>query len=272
MSRACTRAQLLLMLVLVSGAFCGHAVAQVFSPSLGNLTSTQNIRMSLPDLSCGATFVLVDNPYRIETRGNQIIVRLGKRSDGAVSICPAPRLPLEDIDLGRLLPGDYTISVYQFVGTPVFENLPITVRDGRANKVAPYVRMDYSGTWWDSADPGWGLFVWQDHASPRDEMLAAWFGFGADGKPIWYTFAPTWRTSTATNLASLVQSSRVPGAAALPPGPNSAATVGNASLDFSSSVSTDAAGINTVKFDQAVLTYSFTGGATQTRTLKRFKP
>ena len=144
----------------------------------------------------------------------------------------------------------------------MFANFPFTVTDARAIKAAPYVRLDYSGHWWDPNDSGWGLFIWQDARSRVDSVLAAWFIYGADGKPIWYVFQPPWSTSNATMETALLRTSRPPGAAVLPPGPTTNVSVGTASLDFT----------NTGTGDVGKLTYTFTGGATVVRNIQRFKP
>ena len=113
--------------------------------------------------------------------------------------------------------------------TTEFSNAPFTIAGARVAKTAPYVRLNYSGHWWDPNDPGRGLFFWHD---ARDNVLAAWFTYGADGKPIWYAFQPTWQTFAATVTPNLLQSSRMPGPTSPPPNPTTYMVAGTASLDF----------------------------------------
>lgn len=141
-----------------------------------------------------------------------------------------------------------------------FSNIGFTVSDARANKITPYVRLDYSGHWWDPSDSGWGLFIWQDAA---DNVLAAWFTYGADGKPIWWVFQPRWQFSATTLDADLVQTSRMPGPTSPPPNPTSTLVVGKAKLDFRR-IDTNA--------ESGTITYTIGNGPTITRTIQRFKP
>ena len=200
---------------------------------------------------------------------NNITVTLGETLNGLVPTCP-PSAAREEIDLGRLPAGSYTLSMTEAANgiAPrsgiVFANVPFTVTDARATKVAPYVRLDYSGHWWDPNDSGWGLFIWHD---ARDNVLAAWFSYTPDGKPMWYTFQPVFNTSSATRTVDLLQTSRAPGPTSPPPGPNTYTVVGSASLDFAHYDY-----LNNGDIDTGILTYTFTGGAKLVRNIRRFKP
>jgi hypothetical protein len=230
-------------------------------------TSADNISYLFPNQTCSGQTPYIGNPYTVSMTQNQITVRMAARELGnPVGVCPSA--PRESVNLGTLPAGSYTLTVIEQIDNssrPILADFPFTVTDARPAKAAPYVRLDYSGTWWDPADPGWGLFVWQNAASPRDDVLAAWFTFGADGKANWYTFQPTWRTATATNDAPLVQSSRPPSSSNPPPGPNSSGSVGTAALDFTIP-------FNMFSPDAGVLTYTLGNGAKQTRNIQRFKP
>ncbi len=229
--------------------------------SPANPTSTDYIKVSLPYTLCGGQYSA--NSHQVTMTGGAIEIKLGQSASPAiVPLCPTG--PNEEIDLGRLPAGDYTISVRQSSNPRSFELAPVPFRvtDARAGKFAPFVRLDYSGQWWDPNDPGWGLFIWQDAASPNDSMLAAWFTYAADGKPSWYVFQPTWQTSTATKVAPMANVTRLAGAGSPPPTTGTPAVMGTASLDFT----------NLGGGDDAKITYTFTGGPTLTRTIKRFKP
>jgi hypothetical protein len=244
-----------------------HAQLSWFSEETvlpANPTSADNLKLSLVTRTCGTAFAYKANSYNVSMVQNNIMVFLGERLSGIYSICPPG--PREEVDLGRLPPGNYTVSVVDFPRNVQVRNgplnYPFTVANPRPAKAAPYVRLNYSGTWWDPNDPGWGLFIWQDASRPTDTIFVAWFTFAADGKPAWYTFQPTWASVTVTAQASLFQSTRPPGQSSPPAGANANTTVGVASLDFTTSSDGD----------EAKLTYTFGSGAQQTRTIKRFKP
>lgn len=228
-----------------------------------NPTSADNLKLSLVSRTCGRSFPYKANSCNVTMVQNNITVSLGERQNG-FEICPPS--PREEIDLGRLPPGNYTVTVVDFPGNPGarggFVNYPLTVANPRPAKAAPYVRLDYSGTWWDPNDPGWGLFIWQDANRPTDTIFAAWFTFTPDGKSAWYSFQPTWASTSVTAEAPLLQSTRPPSASNPPPGPNTNTAAGVASLDFTTSS----------EGDEGTLTYMFGTSAKQVRTIKRFKP
>lgn len=226
-------------------------------------TSADTLRISMGDRTCGnGDRVRIGNPYRVSMNNNAITVTLGFLQSFPVPLCPpAPR---EDIDIGRLPAGNYTISLIADAVPPAqpyvyASNVPFTVTDARASKSSPYVRMDYSGHWWDPNDSGWGLFVWQD---AKDNVLAAWFTYGVDGKPIWWVFQPRWQSATATQTAALIQTSRAPGPNSPPQNPTLLTQVGTASLDFTRADLSES----------GTITYQIGNGPTLTRSIVRFAP
>ena len=226
-----------------------------------NPTSTDNLKLSFSSRTCGGIVPYKSNSYRVSMSQNNITVTLGEHVPSPIPLCPpAPR---EEIDLGRLPSGNYTLTVIEaptgIQPGALIANAPFTVTDARIAKTAPYVRLDYSGHWWDPNDSGWGLFIWHD---ARDNLLAAWFTYAADGKPIWYTFQPKWQTSSATFETALLQTSRAPGATVPPPNPTAFVVAGAVSLDFT----------NFGTADEGKLIYTLTGGAKQVRNIQRFKP
>jgi hypothetical protein len=229
-----------------------------------NPNSSETIKLSIPDRTCGGGASYIGNPYFVTMLQNNITVYLAPLTSGIVTICPIAAR--EEIDLGRLPAGAYTLTISEgsrpYSGFLNISALPFTVTDARFAKAAPYVRLDYSGAWWDRNDSGWGLFIWQDARGPNDSLLAAWFSYTPDGKPMWYTFQPKWQTSSATAEADLLQASRPPGATSPPPGATSSVTVGTASLDFS----------NLGTADEGKLTYTFTNGTKLVRTIQRLRP
>lgn len=268
--------RIVLFALFLAAILCaGQARAQLLVPGSNflfptNPTSADNITLST-GLSCGRA-AFKANAYRTSMSQNNITIMLGEvRTDVAFPATCPPGAPRVEIDLGRLPAGDYTLSMIQaangtFPPVTTISNFPFTVTDARLAKTAPFVRLDYSGHWWDPNDPGWGLFIWHD---ARDRVLAAWFVYGTDGKPIWYTFQPAWDTFAATFPAPLTQTSRMPGPTIPPPNPTSYTTVGSASLDFKSIAN---ATTGAIPFDAGKLTYTFTGGPTTVRNIQRFKP
>jgi hypothetical protein len=193
-----------------------------------------------------------------------ITITLGQQvNNGTVSPPICPPGAGQEIDLGRLPPGNYTMSLVDPVVNPphqTFSNIGFTVADARTRKVAPFVGLNYSGHWWDPNDSGWGLFIWHDN---DDNVLAAWFTYGADGNPIWWVFQPRWQFSVRTFDADLIQTRRMPGATSPPPNPTTLNVVGRARLDFSR--------VETVA-EIGSITYTIGSGPTITRTIQRFKP
>ena len=231
-----------------------------------NPTSADNLTLSTLNLTCGGILRYKADPYRVSMVQNDITIRLGEHVLVPVPTCP-PDPIREEFDLGRLPAGRYTLTMIESAVSDLpnsvrLDHVPFTVADARATKAPPYVRLDYSGQWWDPNDSGWGLFIWHD---ARDRVLAAWFTYTPDGKPMWYVFQPTWQTSSATVEVPLMQTSRPPGTTSPPPNPSGGVSytlAGTASLDFT----------NYGTVDEGKLTYTFTGGQKLVRTIQRFKP
>jgi hypothetical protein len=259
--------------IALSGAFVGHAAYAQQLPSLvgtsfllpSNPTSADTVKLNTSNNTCGGTNPYIANPYKVSASQNNITVTLGERTSSITPTCPSG--PREEIDLGRLPAGSYTITLVSTgigntTGVTIIDKAPFTITDARANKAAPYVRLDYSGHWWDPNDSGWGLFIWQDARNPSDSILAAWFTYTSDGKPMWYVFQPKWATSSATLNADLLQGTRLPGTSSPPATTGSFTAVGTAKLDFT----------NFGTADEGKITYTFNNGATLTRTIQRFRP
>jgi hypothetical protein len=250
--------------------YCGATLAQQL-PGLVeavllpiNSTSADALKLSMaPSDNCSA---FKANPYTISLSQNSITITPGELGEPRVCT-PTLARPRREFDLGRLPAGNYTLTVVEpaFANSPakvVIDKAPFTVTDARANKAAPYVRLDYSGHWWDPKDSGWGLFIWQDAKSATDNILAAWFTYTPDGKPMWYVFQPKWETASATLTADLVQGSRLPGTTSPPPTAGTFVTAGTAKLDFT----------NFGTADEGKIIYTFANGVTITRNIQRFRP
>ena len=142
-----------------------------------NASSADNLKLALSRYCGGGFGSSQANLYRISMSQNNITVMLTNRSDFLQSTCfPSP---LDEIDLGRLLPGNYTLTITEPAEVPpgtspirtVIANYAFIVADARTTKAAPYVRLDYSGHWWDPLDSGWGL---SSGTTPNRPPTACW--------------------------------------------------------------------------------------------------
>lgn len=79
---------------------------------------------------------------------------------------------------GRLPAGTYPVRTENLeLPSP----LTITVAGASAESI------EYSGHWWNPAEPGWGLSL---SRGPSGALFAAWFTYDAAGLPVWYTVEP----------------------------------------------------------------------------------
>ena len=89
---------------------------------------------------------------------------------------------------------------------------------------------DYSDLWWNPAESGWGLNIVQ-HASRN--IFAAWFTYGNDARPLWFTLpGGTW-TSSNTFTGAVYSTTGPPANTAFDPARVRASQVGTATLTFS---------------------------------------
>lgn len=231
-------------------------------------TSADNIVLSFGIFTCPPKIPLKDW-YRVAASGNKIRVTLGALgiAPGGSVLCPsAPPGTYLYADLGRFPAGTYLFDFAQESpdGTAVTyaSNVSITVTDARALKSAPFVTLNYSGHWWNPAEPGSGLFLWQDE---KDNLLAAWFTYGDDGQPVWYTIqAGSWKGPSYYE-GLLIATSQ--------PGKNNtflgttvlAQPIGTAILAFGSITNGNSHG------EEGKFTYTL-NGVTKTKVIRRFKP
>ena len=140
---------------------------------------------------------------------------------------------------------------FEVVIATIASNLSLAVADHRATKTAPAVRLNYSDHWWDPNNSGAGLFIWQD---ATDQLLAAWFTYGADGKAVWFTVQAGARVSAKRYEGKLVETGRFPsvifGGLIDGIGPTKVQVIGSASLDFAGDDGVNA-GVFTYNFDNS---------------------
>ena len=119
--------------------------------------------------------------------------------------CLLPAEPrVMDIGLGALPAGDYRVEIFASRNTdgPPAETLAFTVAEPAEVAVfppPPRPLTDYAGLWWNPQESGWGLSL---HQGPTHALFGAWFVYGANGEPQWFTLqqgqwldATTWRGS-----------------------------------------------------------------------------
>lgn len=255
--------------VLHAGTTCAQTATAPIMPA--NPTSADSIVLIMSEGSCGGLRPYLANPYRVTMLQNHITVTQGERKFSIAPTCPGTNIAWEEADIGRLPPGNYTISVVTAGSTSspsrtLTDNAPFTVTDARLAKSAPYVRRNYAGGWYDPNDAGWGLFIAQD---AFDNIVATWFTYTRDGKGAWYSYQPLppkWASEYKTLTDDFYLLSRPPGTTSPPAPPSTGVTAGTASIDFTPVFESD----NRVRFNIARFTYRLHGEQAQTRTLTRF--
>ena len=246
-----------LYLHLLSAYFCVLFAAMSFAqtpitiqPVAPNSSDTIIVRMQF-----AAYPVFIGDSYRVEMVANRIRLILGA-NDRGLNTVPVPFYA----EVGKLPAGTYAVDAFdtdKATGNLVLlgSSSSFTVTNGRAGKTSPFVALNVADHWWNPAESGWGLFIWHDRL---DRLLAAWFTYGADNKPVWYTVqGGAWINSfeyegKIYQTTGPVFSSFTAGSTVI------AQQVGTAKLSFSAD--------NTATF-----TYTL-NGVTQTKNITRFKP
>jgi hypothetical protein len=193
--------------------------------------------------------------YRFEMEANRIPLILSAVDGIAITGLPFPLY----YEVGKLPAGTYAVDAFMTEkGTgnllPLGSSSSFTVTNGRIGKTSPFVTLNVSDHWWSPAESGWGLFVWHDRL---DHLLAAWFTYGADNKPVWYTIqGGAWVTPSAYE-GKIFQTTGPHFSTFVPGSPVQALAVGTARLEF--------------VVDTGTFTYTLSG-VTQTKSIVRFKP
>jgi hypothetical protein len=208
----------------------------------------------LARLQLTAVPTFVGDSYRVDMIANRIRVILGANDRGLNTI-PVPFYA----EIGRLPAGTYTVDAFdtdKATGNLVLlgSSSSFTVTNGRVGKTSPFVALNVADHWWNPTESGWGLFIWHDRL---DHLLAAWFTYGADNKPTWYTIqAGSW-TSPYDYEGKIVQTTGPVFSAFAPGSAVQVQIVGTAKLSLGP--------------DTGTFTYSL-NGVTQTKSIVRFKP
>lgn len=228
------------------------AVAQspvTIQPVAPNSSDTIIVKIPFPTVPG-----FVGDSYRVEMVANRIRVILGANERGLNTI---PFTLYADV--GKLPAGTYAVDAFdtdKTTGSLVLlaSSASFTVTDARIGKAAPFVVFNVADHWWNAAESGWGLFIWHDRL---DRLLAAWFTYGPDNKPVWYTIQDGAWTSPYVYDGKIYQTNGPVFSAFAPGSSVSAQVVGTARLNFGP--------------DSGMFTYTLSG-VTQTKNIVRFKP
>jgi hypothetical protein len=116
--------------------------------------------------------------------GNKITVAATR----LVDLCPG----VSDYDLGRFPAGEYSVEVVGASGLglgPVLWTTSFVVPSRAIPRNGPnahiYSDVNYTDLWWDPQRSGWGVMITH---RPDGTLFAAWFDYGRNGQPVWYTF------------------------------------------------------------------------------------
>ena len=165
-------------------------------------------------------------PTKVSMVGNTIIVAL--TLPGAMFPEPPPGEPF-DVPLGRFPAGHYDVNVVsQTESQPPspLANLHFDVPDQVSFNDVPAI--DFTDLWWNPSESGWGLSI-VEH--PSKNLFAAWYVYGADGKPTWYVLpGGTW--SGQVFSGSIYKTTGPYFAQAFDPATVHASSAGTASLRF----------------------------------------
>lgn len=165
----------------LAAAWAAPAGASTFSPSAPLPFELVNLRMTVDSCAFNPASVFVAQS------GGAIQVRL---RDNQCLVAGTPRDV--DVRLGAFPVGTYNVEVATLNGdiVNVRERLTLNVAPRAVPAIFPppqFPLTDYSGLWYDPAEPGWGLSI---HQRPSDSVFAALFDYtaGAPGAPTWITF------------------------------------------------------------------------------------
>ncbi len=202
------------------------AAAGTIVPALPNAFQPVNLRIEVD--SC--TF----EPSSVRVTSESNTLRVTQRPNA----CLLPGPPkLVDIGLGSLAAGDYRVEVYGGPGTegePI-ERLAFQVLAPAEIAIyppPPRPLTDYSGIWYNAAEPGWGLSV---HQSSTHGIFAALYVYDEERRARWFVVpGGTWTDSTTWTGTVYRATGPVLGDVPFDPGQVRADPVGSATLEFAS--------------------------------------
>ncbi|HZZ91203.1 MAG TPA: serine protease [Usitatibacter sp.] len=94
---------------------------------------------------------------------------------------------------------------------------------------APVPAEDFSGMWYDTQEPGWGVGIAQ---SPAGRTFVTWYTYGVDGMPTWLVAPePSWNSATSLE-GTLYRTAGSPYAATYDPSRFALIAAGTIRIDF----------------------------------------
>jgi hypothetical protein len=150
----------------------------------------------------------------------------GNNLDVRVTLFPEPGIHGDDVMLGRLPAGTYTVTVD---GSPVVATFTVAPEpQGPSGRVPP---VNYTDLWWNPAESGWGMTINQ---GPTNQVFAVWFVYDAAGNPVWYTLQPGQWDTMKSYTGVIYRTTGSPFNAVFDPASIVEQRVGTGSLAFSS--------------------------------------
>jgi len=241
-------------LLLLAALAALPAAAQVrISPAQPSSFERVNLRMTVD--SC------VFDPTRVSVSqgsgASHIIVTAPR------NMCLLPGEPrVVDIQLGAFPAGSYTVAVHDNPSdfSPPYERASFTVTDRPQIAIfppPPRPLTDYTGMWWNPQESGWGLALNQ---GVSNALFGAWFVYGQNGQPEWYTLqGGQWTSSTRWTGAVYRTTGPFFAGPDFDPRLVLVQAAGSATLDFTQTPGSE---------DRARFTYTV-GGITASKTISR---
>jgi hypothetical protein len=199
--------------------------ASTLVPSLPTSFETVNLRMTVD--SC--TFV----PSTVQVSQSSNVIRVTQWLNN----CFSPGTPqVADVRLGAFPAGSYRVELYatpDAAAAGPAETLAFEVRDPPQIAIfppPPRPLTDYSGLWYNPADPGWGISL---HQGPTHAMFGLLFAYDGANQPEWYSLQSGRWTSSTTWTAVVFRTTGTSFAASVfRQAPLQYTGVGTATLDF----------------------------------------
>lgn len=141
------------------------------------------------------------DPRRTTVRheGSAIVITV---RDLGPSCLPTGGQSIHDLSLGAFHSGQFSVVVRSVDGIQL-TSAQFQVLDSHVQgENRP--QLDFSDLWWNPLESGWGLGI-THHASGR--LFAAWYTYGQDGVPIWFTLQPGEWTSIDTYVGPIYRTS-----------------------------------------------------------------
>jgi hypothetical protein len=172
-----------LVLTCLALACCGDALADVSGWSV-QLTPTNPVALARVQahISTNQTCLIDRTKTKVTQVGATIFVAITGLD---LSCLPTSGESTQDVTIGQFNAGQFNVVVRSFDGFQL-TSASFQVSDAHEQDMTlPFA--DYSDLWWNPHESGWGIGI---HRHPSGNMYAAWYTYGADGTPVWFTLQP----------------------------------------------------------------------------------